>query len=122
MLYELIAVVRPGNLVEVKEIARTAGNLILRSGGTIRGITNWGISTLPKRTVKHQASYTAGHYFVMRFDSSSQAQEDVRTTLGLDPRMIRFSSVKLGDGTLDGKAGIGRIGGGVGWSEREERR
>jgi len=40
----------------------------------------------------------------------------------LDPRMIRFSSVKLGDGTLDGKAGIGRIGGGVGWSEREERR
>jgi len=117
MLYELIAVVRSGNLNEVKEIARTAGSLVLKSGGTIRGIRNWGVSSLPKRTRKHQSQYTNGHYFVMRYDASSKTQDDVRTTLGLDPRMIKFSSVKLGDGTLES---ISRIGGKIPWTREEE--
>lgn len=53
----------------------------------------------------------------MRFDSSSKVQDDVRTTLGLDPRMIKFSSVKLGDGTLES---LSRISGDVKWNERED--
>ncbi|EPE29536.1 Ribosomal protein S6 [Glarea lozoyensis ATCC 20868] len=117
MLYELIAIVRPGNLAEVKEIARTTGSLILRSGGTIRGLNNWGVFSLPKRTRKHQAQHTDGHYFVMRYDASSKIQEDVRTTLGLDPRMIKFTSVKLGDGTL---AALSKVSGDVKWDRREE--
>ncbi|KAH8668196.1 37S ribosomal protein-like protein Mrp17 [Tricladium varicosporioides] len=117
MLYELIAIVRPGNLLEVKEIARTAGQLILRSGGTIRGLNNWGVFSLPKRTRKHQAQYTQGHYFVMRYDANSAIQDNVRTTLGLDPRMIKFSTVKMGDGTLESLA---RIGGDVKWDKRED--
>ncbi|KAF7865478.1 hypothetical protein EAF04_006452 [Stromatinia cepivora] len=116
MLYELVAIVRPGNLVEVKEIARTAGSLVLRSGGTIRGIRNWGISSLPKRTRKHQAQYHEGHYFVMRYDASSKTQDNVRTTLGLDPRMIKFSSVKLGDGTLES---LSKIGSTIPWTMKE---
>lgn len=32
----------------------------------------------------------------MRFDSSGPVQSSVRRTLGLDPRMINFSVVKLG--------------------------
>ena len=98
-------------------IARTTGSLILRSGGTIRGIRNWGIFSLPKKTSKHQAMYTEGHYFIMRFDSSSKIQDDVRKTLGLDPRMIKFSSVKLGDGTLES---LSKIGGRIPWAERED--
>jgi small subunit ribosomal protein S6 len=97
-------------------IARTTGALILNSGGTIRGIKNWGIFSLPKRTRKHQAQYTDGHYFIMRYDSSSKIQDDVRKTLGLDPRMIKFSSVKLGDGTLES---LSKIGGQISWGTRE---
>ncbi|KAL4934676.1 mitochondrial 37S ribosomal protein bS6m [Aspergillus undulatus] len=97
MLYELIAVVRPGSLKEVREIARNAGSLVLRSGGVIRGYTNWGVFRLPKPTTKHQARYTEGHHFLMRFDAASPVQAGIRRTLGLDPRMIRFSVVKLGD-------------------------
>lgn len=125
--------VRPGSLMEVKEyahpkshlpppsannprIARTTGSLILNSGGTIRGIKNWGIFNLPKRTRKHQAQYTDGHYFIMRYDASSKIQDDVRKTLGLDPRMIKFSSVKLGDGTLES---VSKIGGKIPWGTRE---
>jgi small subunit ribosomal protein S6 len=98
-------------------IARTAGSLILRSGGTIRGISNWGVFSLPKRTRKHQAQYTDGHYFVMRYDASSAIQDDVRKTLGLDPRMIKFSSVKLGDGKLET---LSKIPGKIPWAEKEK--
>lgn len=54
-----------------------------------------------------------GHYFVMRYDASSKTQGDVRTTLGLDPRMIKFSTVKLGDGKLES---ISKISGNIPWS------
>ncbi|KAI9829557.1 MAG: hypothetical protein M1826_005602 [Phylliscum demangeonii] len=95
MLYELIAVVRSGNLFEIKDIAKTAGSLVLQSGGVIRGYTNWGLFTLPRRTRMHQAWHTHGHYFIMRFDSSGAAQCRLREKLGLDPRMIRYSVVRL---------------------------
>ena len=40
----------------------------------------------------------------MQFDASAAVQQQVRRSLGLDPRMIRFSVVKVGD-KLGGKAG-----------------
>lgn len=117
MLYELIAVVRPRKLDEVKEIAKTAGALILNSGGTIRGIKNWGIFSLPKKTRKNQLQHQDGHYFIMRYDASSNTQNEVRKTLGLDPRMIKFSTVKLGNGKLES---ISKISGKIPWSDADE--
>lgn len=78
-------------------IARNAGIQVIRSGGVVRGYTNWGPFRLPKPTTKHQARYTDGYHFIMRFDASAPVQNAVRRTLGLDPRMIRFSVVKLGN-------------------------
>mgnify|MGYP003740238263 CR=1 FL=1 len=69
----------------------------MRSGGVVRGYTNWGTFRLPKPTTKHQARHTEGHHFIMRFDASGPVQQAVRRTLSLDPRMIRFSVVKLGN-------------------------
>jgi small subunit ribosomal protein S6 len=112
--------VRPGSLQEVREyvsrwgfrlpapsigrpsnlfyrIARNAGVQVIRSGGVVRGFTNWGPFRLPKVTTKHQARYSEGHHFIMRFDASGPVQTSIRRTLGLDPRMINFSVVKLGD-------------------------
>ncbi|KAL4809414.1 ribosomal protein S6 [Aspergillus unguis] len=109
MLYELIAIVRPGSLNEVRDIARNAGTLVLRSGGVIRGYTNWGVFRLPKVTTKHQARYTDGHHFIMRFDAASPVQLGIRRTLALDPRMIRFSVVKLGDKLDEIKDVPGRV-------------
>ncbi|KAI1496226.1 ribosomal protein S6 [Biscogniauxia marginata] len=100
MLYELIGIVRPGNLAEVKEIVLSAGQLVLQQKGVIRGISNWGVFSLPKAISVHQMRHHVGHYFAMRFDSSVQTQEAVRKMLALDPRMIRHTSVKLGDGKL----------------------
>lgn len=64
----------------------------------MRGITNWGEFLLPKPLTIHQQRYRTGHYFIMRFDSSARAQHAVRRTLSLDPRLVRYSVVKMGIG------------------------
>lgn len=81
----------------IYRIARNTGIQVLRSGGVVRGYTNWGTFRLPKPTTKHQARYTEGHHFIMRFDASAPVQSAVQRTLGLDPRMIRFSVIKMGN-------------------------
>jgi small subunit ribosomal protein S6 len=54
----------------------------------------------------------------MRYDASSKVQDNVRKTLGLDPRMIKFASVKLGDGTLES---VAKIPGNVSWTALEQK-
>ncbi|PSR81104.1 ribosomal protein S6 [Coniella lustricola] len=109
MLYEMIGIVRPGNLVEVKELVSAAGQLILRQGGVIRSINNWGIFSLPRAISKDQTLHHNGHYFVMRYDASTKTQQDVTNAMRLDPRMIRSTSVKLGDGKLETMSRFGQI-------------
>lgn len=104
----------------IYRIARTAGQQVLRSNGVVRGYTNWGPFLLPRPTTKHQTQHHQGHYFLMRFDSSAETQQEIRRTLGLDPRMIRFSVVKLGD-KLGGKQGaMEEIPGKVQWNDSQE--
>ncbi|KAF2225884.1 37S ribosomal protein-like protein Mrp17 [Elsinoe ampelina] len=117
-LYELIGIVRPGKVAEVREIAKTTSTLILNAGGVIRGITNWGTFLLPKPQRRHNAVHHFGHHFIVRFDSSSRTQHAVRRTLGLDPRMIRYSVVKLGS-TLEQ---IKDISGEARWDVNKENR
>lgn len=57
--------------------------------------------------------YHQGHYFILRFDSSAKTQHAVRRTLGLDPRMIRYSVVKMGS-KLDE---ISDVGGKAEWNK-----
>ncbi|KAH0287662.1 ribosomal protein S6 [Aureobasidium namibiae CBS 147.97] len=109
MLYELIGVVRPGNLAEVREIAKTTGNIVLNSGGVVRGITNWGVFHLPKPMRKNTVTHNTGHYFVVRFDSSARTQHAVRRTLGLDPRMLRYSVVKMGSTLEELRSVVGEV-------------
>jgi small subunit ribosomal protein S6 len=114
MLYEMIGVVRPGRLSEVKEylslprpphahsntstrIAKTAGTIILSSSGVVRGYSNWGTFLLPKPAKKLQSTHHYGHHFIMRFDASAKAQHALRRTMSLDPRLIRYSVVKMGE-------------------------
>lgn len=75
--------------------------MVVRNGGVVRGIANWGVFSLPRPISVHQMKHTHGHYFVMRYDSSSKVHQNLRTTLRLEPRMIRSAHVKLGDGKLE---------------------
>ncbi|KAI0127557.1 hypothetical protein BJ170DRAFT_683393 [Xylariales sp. AK1849] len=117
MLTVMCEQVRPGNLAEVKEIVLTTGNLILQQRGVIRGVSNWGVFSLPKATSVHQMRHKTGHYFAFRFDASVGTQEAVKQVLAKDPRMIRHTSVKLGDGKLETLSRFGGNGknGAEGW-------
>ncbi|RKU47022.1 hypothetical protein DL546_008339 [Coniochaeta pulveracea] len=120
MLYEMIGIVRTGpkgapNLTEVKEIVMTAGSLILQQGGVIRSLANWGVFALPRAVSRNQMRHYNGHYFVMRYDAASKTQEQVRSTLALDPRVVRSTSVKLGDGKLSSLSKFGA----VEWTKKE---
>ncbi|KAL6709088.1 hypothetical protein ACN47E_001904 [Coniothyrium glycines] len=96
MLYEMIGVVRPGRLSEVKEIVRTAGKIVLDQNGVVRGVSNWGTFLLPKAAKKLQTTHHYGHHFIMRFDAGARTQHSLRRTMSLDPRLIRYSVVKMG--------------------------
>jgi small subunit ribosomal protein S6 len=84
----------------------------------IRGVSNWGVFSLPKPTSVHQMRHRTGHYFAMRFDASIATQEAVRRVLAKDPRMIRHSAVRLGDGKLETLSKFG--GGGEGGKKTPE--
>ncbi|KAJ6261994.1 37S ribosomal protein MRP17 [Drechslerella dactyloides] len=112
MLYELLGAVRVGSLGEIQEVIKTVGMQVLMNGGVIRGVNNWDTTYLPKRTFKNQASHTMAQHFLMRFDCDPETQKIVRTTLGDDPRMVKFSVVKLGEGKL---RDISRVEGHAAW-------
>lgn len=90
-------------------IVLAAGQLILRQGGVIRSVDNWGVFTLPRAVSRNQMLHHNGHYFVMRYDASTRTQDEVRSTMRLDPRVIRSTSVRLGDGKLDTLSKFGQI-------------
>lgn len=90
-------------------IALTAGQIILRNGGVIRGMANWGVFQLPRPVSRAQMKHKSGHYFVMRYDASSATHSDMRNTINLDPRVIRTAHVKLGDGKLQTAARFGDV-------------
>lgn len=96
------------------------GQQILNNKGVIRGLKNWGQFDLPRPTTKHQAQHRQGHYFIMQFDSSIRAQEEVKRTLRLDPRLIRFSVVKIGDKLGGVNGAIEDVTGHIPWNEKGE--
>lgn len=67
----------------------------------MRGVTNWGVFQLPRPTRKHQMTHSSGHHFILRFDASAHAQHQLRRTMSLDPRLIRYTMVKLGHSLAD---------------------
>ena len=83
-------------------------------------MNNWGQFDLPRPTTKHQSQHHQGHYFVMQFDSSVKAQQNIRRFLSLDPRMLRFSVVKIGDKLGGVNGAIEEVDGQIPWKSGTE--
>ncbi|KAK9448806.1 mitochondrial 37S ribosomal protein bS6m [Limtongia smithiae] len=97
MLYELIGIARVSNMKEVRDLVRTMGSMVVKSGGVVRS-TNWlGRQFLPHVVGKHQQLHFAGNHFSMIFVSSAKVQNDIYELLSVDPRMIRITVVKTGE-------------------------
>ncbi|KPI36067.1 uncharacterized protein AB675_1709, partial [Cyphellophora attinorum] len=72
------------------------------------------------------AQHFQGHYFILQFDSSVSVTHEIKRNLRLDPRMLRFSIVKMNDNHLGRKKKGGvwvkgvESGGGVSSGEAKE--
>lgn len=75
----------------------------------IRSLDNWGVFPLSRAISRNQQRHHNGHYFVMRFDSSTKTQREVMDSVRLDVRVIRSTSVKLGDNKLSTMSRFGQI-------------
>lgn len=56
----------------------------------------------------------------MQFDGSVKVQQEVRRLLGLDPRMIRYSVVKVGDKLGGVNGAIEEVTGEIPWKAGSE--
>lgn len=90
-------------------IITTAGRTILNNGGVVRAIDNWGVFSLPRPISRSQMMHHNGHYFVMRYDAGTRTQEMLRSNLSQDVRVLRTTSVKLGDGKLETLSKFGQF-------------
>lgn len=86
-----------------------AGRTILNNGGVVRSIDNWGVFSLPRAISRSSMLHHNGHYFVMRYDAGTAAQQLLRSNLKTDVRVLRTTSVKLGDGKLETLSKFGQL-------------
>ena len=89
--------------------------MILSQRGVIRSVANWGQSLLSAPVRRNMQRHEFGHHTVMRFDCAPGTQAAVKKMLMVDPRVIKWTLVRLGDGTLAG----GREYADVEWTRRE---
>lgn len=98
VLYELLCITKIDlNVKSLHELVKTSGSTIINKGGIIREFKNWGNLILPKKIKKHQQIHYKGHHWTMLFDSNPHTQLEINKILKLDPRVIRYSIVKLGN-------------------------
>ncbi|KZP18686.1 hypothetical protein FIBSPDRAFT_745026 [Athelia psychrophila] len=81
----------------IKELVRQTASHVMNAGGAVRGINSWGTCRLPQRMKRHQQFYDRGDYWTMHFDTSPRTLKSLNTIMRSDPRVIRWTMLKLGE-------------------------
>ncbi|KAI0093339.1 ribosomal protein S6 [Irpex rosettiformis] len=82
----------------IKNLVETCAKHVMDRGGVVRKIESWGTCTLPQRMKK---SHEIGDYWTMNFDASPPVLNSLRQILHYDPRVLRMTTLKLGDRVED---------------------
>jgi len=81
----------------IKELVRQTAMHVLNAGGAVRSIHSWGTCRLPQRMRRHQQYYEKGDYWTMHFDTSPRTLHSLNSIMRGDPRVIRWTMLKLGE-------------------------
>jgi len=81
----------------IKELVRQTAMHVLDAGGVVRGINSWGTCRLPQRMRRHQQYHDKGDYWTMHFDTSPRTLRSLSSIMRSDPRVIRWTMLKLGE-------------------------
>jgi small subunit ribosomal protein S6 len=94
-LYNITAIVRAGiPQQEVHNLLTGLSKIVLTSNGVVASVSNFGIQDLAYRMRAHQEFHTEGRYMQLRYIMSPKTIVELERTLKLDPRMLRWMTIK----------------------------
>ncbi|EPQ32424.1 uncharacterized protein PFL1_00620 [Pseudozyma flocculosa PF-1] len=97
-LYELLCIAASSaESAPLRDLVKSTSKLVIDNGGAVRGIQYWGLRKLPQRARRHQQYHTQGDYWLMHFDSNAPVLKSLNDRLRADPRVIKWTALKLGD-------------------------
>ncbi|KZT44210.1 hypothetical protein SISSUDRAFT_1039495 [Sistotremastrum suecicum HHB10207 ss-3] len=80
----------------IRDLVRSTAMHVMDRGGVVRDLDYWGPRALPQRMRRHGAWHNVSDYWTMHFDASPATLKSLNTTLRADPRVVRWSMIKLG--------------------------
>ncbi|KAJ7287433.1 ribosomal protein S6 [Mycena rebaudengoi] len=85
----------------IHNLVQQSANHILDAGGVVRKIDSWGTQTLPQRMRRHGNYHEIGDYWTMHFDTSPRTLLSLHSIMRRDPRVIRWTVLKLASNAVD---------------------
>ncbi|EED83033.1 predicted protein [Postia placenta Mad-698-R] len=85
----------------IKELVQQTAMHVMNKGGVVRRLNSWGTLPLPQRMRRHQAYHQIGDYWTMHFDASPRTLKELDSLMKRDPRVVRWTMLKLGDKVED---------------------
>ncbi|ORY75338.1 ribosomal protein S6 [Leucosporidium creatinivorum] len=96
-LYELVCIAgHHAQLAPLRALTTTTTSLILANGGVVRSLDHWGTRHLPQKMRRGDGSSLTGDYWTMRFDANPPTVAALNERLRLDPRVLRWTTLKVG--------------------------
>ncbi|KAJ9087054.1 hypothetical protein DSO57_1037047 [Entomophthora muscae] len=89
-LYELCLIIRGDITINnIKDLIKKTSQTVWTHNGVVRGFQHSGVRNLPQPMKRHQTNFLQGTYVQMQFDANPHTLQDLRSTLKVDPRVIR---------------------------------
>ncbi|EJF65083.1 ribosomal protein S6 [Dichomitus squalens] len=85
----------------IKDLVTRVASHVLKEGGVVRKLDSWGTCTLPQRMRRNKQYHTIGDYWTMQFDASPTTLRGLNTIMRHDPRVIRWTNLKIGEKVTD---------------------
>jgi len=85
----------------IRELVHLTASHVMDNGGVVRKLTSWGTLSLPQRMHRHKQYFSIGDYWTMHFDASPRTLRSLNMLMKSDPRVIRWTTLKLGEKVED---------------------
>ncbi|KAF5322154.1 hypothetical protein D9619_001897 [Psilocybe cf. subviscida] len=97
-LYEMLCITtHVSTYAHIRELVRQSATHVMNNGGVVRNINSWGTLTLPQRMKRHGPLQSVGDYWTLHFDASPRTLRSLNGIMRRDPRVLRWTVLKLAD-------------------------
>ncbi|KAF7296132.1 hypothetical protein MKEN_01428400 [Mycena kentingensis (nom. inval.)] len=95
-LYQLVAIAAHfPEFKHIKGLVHQTATHVLDAGGVVRKIDSWGTRALPQRMRRHGNYHEIADYWTMHFDTAPRTLLSLNKIMRQDPRVIRWTILKL---------------------------